>query len=175
VKKTRKIALLGILGAQALALSFLENLLPPMPFLMPGAKPGFSNIVTMFTAGTMGLGAALYITVIKALFALWRGGVTAMLMSLAGGILSTLVMWLLFRLKNKPFGYIGVGILSALAHNTGQLLVSMALLNAGVLGYIPVLIIFSLVTGALTGTVLKVIMPVLERQSKYFMRGNHKP
>ncbi|NLX93720.1 MAG: Gx transporter family protein, partial [Clostridiales bacterium] len=46
---TKKIALLGILGAQALALSALENLIPAFPGLPPGAKPGLSNIVTMYT------------------------------------------------------------------------------------------------------------------------------
>ena len=38
--KARKTALLGILCAQAIALSFLENLIPSLPFLPPGAKPG---------------------------------------------------------------------------------------------------------------------------------------
>jgi heptaprenyl diphosphate synthase len=41
--KTKRVALLGILGAQALAVSFLEGLLPALPGLPPGAKPGFST------------------------------------------------------------------------------------------------------------------------------------
>lgn len=75
--KARKTALLGILCAQAIALSFLENLIPSLPFLPPGAKPGFSNIVTMFTVLTLGLPQAMCITVFKALFALMTRGATA--------------------------------------------------------------------------------------------------
>ena len=70
--KARKTALLGILCAQAIALSFLESLIPALPFLPPGAKPGFSNIVTMFAVLTFGLPQAMCITVFKALFALAR-------------------------------------------------------------------------------------------------------
>ena len=91
--KARKTALLGILCAQAIALSFLESLIPALPFLPPGAKPGFSNIVTMFAVLTFGLPQAMCITVFKALFALATRGATAFFMSLAGGVLSTLAMW----------------------------------------------------------------------------------
>ncbi|MBQ1895476.1 MAG: Gx transporter family protein, partial [Clostridia bacterium] len=98
-KKTSFVALLGVLGAEALALSFLENFIPAVPGLPPGAKPGFANIVTMFTASTMGFLPALAITVLKSLFAFVTRGATAGMMSFAGGLLSTIVMVLLLRLK----------------------------------------------------------------------------
>ena len=47
-KKTERIALIGLLGALALVLGILENLLPPLPGMPPGAKAGLSNLVTMF-------------------------------------------------------------------------------------------------------------------------------
>lgn len=100
--KARKTALLGILCAQAIALSFLENLIPSLPFLPPGAKPGFSNIVTMFTVLTLGLPQAMCITVFKALFALMTRGATAFFMSLAGGVLSTLAMWAATKINPIP-------------------------------------------------------------------------
>ena len=43
--KARKTALLGILCAQAIALSFLESLIPALPFLPPGAKPDRKSVV----------------------------------------------------------------------------------------------------------------------------------
>lgn len=49
-KKTERIALIGLLGALALVLGILENLLPPLPGMPPGAKAGLSNLVTMFAA-----------------------------------------------------------------------------------------------------------------------------
>ena len=118
--KARKTALLGILCAQAIALSFLENLIPSLPFLPPGAKPGFSNIVTMFTVLTLGLPQAMCITVFKALFALMTRGATAFFMSLAGGVLSTLAMWAATKIKSDPFGLLGASTIAAVCHNAGR-------------------------------------------------------
>ncbi|MDD6011596.1 MAG: heptaprenyl diphosphate synthase, partial [Oscillospiraceae bacterium] len=59
--RAKKTAFLGILGALALVLGFLEQLIvPDIPFLPVGAKPGLSNIVTMYTACTLGFPGALY-------------------------------------------------------------------------------------------------------------------
>lgn len=164
----KKTALLGILGAQALALAFIENLIPPLPGLPPGAKPGFSNIVTMYTAATMGLPEALYITLVKAVFAgLTRGG-AAFLMSFAGGLLSTLVMFGLLKIKANPFGIAGVAVASATAHNIGQLLAAALLTSSiTIFAYAPMLLLFAVLTGLVTGTVLKLVMPALEKQSRF--------
>ncbi len=169
-KNTHFVALIGILGAQALALSFLENLIPAIPGLPPGAKPGFSNIVTMFTASTIGAPGALFITLIKSIFAGITRGATAFIMSLCGGLLSTLVMIMLLKLKDSPFGIMGVSIMSAVAHNVGQLIVACIVSGtpALVVGYGPLLLLFSLITGSVTGAILRVAMPALEKQSKYF-------
>lgn len=165
--KARKTALLGILCAQAIALSFLENLIPALPFLPPGAKPGFSNIVTMFTVMTIGLPQAMCITVFKAFFALITRGVTAFLMSLAGGVLSTIAMWATVKIKSNPFGLLGASVIAAVCHNIGQLACAVLLTGTGaVLGYAPALLIFSLITGAVTGTVLRIVMPALEKQTR---------
>lgn len=169
--KTSRVALLGILAAQAIAISFLENMIPAIPGLPPGAKPGFSNIVTMFVASTMDLPSALLITVVKALFAGVTRGVTAFLMSLTGGMLSTFVMFILFRLKRKPFGILGIAICSAVAHNAGQLLVAAFISGTPmILNYAPLLLIFAVVTGFITGSILQVLMPALEKQSKFFTK-----
>jgi heptaprenyl diphosphate synthase len=167
--KSKKIALLGILGAQALALSFLEGLLPALPGLPPGAKPGFSNIVTMFTAYSMGFRHAVLITLIKAAYAALTRGPTAFFMSLSGGLLSTVVMCLLIKQKKQRFGLIGISVASAIAHNAGQLIVAMLLTGSeAIIGYAPLLTLFALVTGIITGAILKAVIPALIRQSKYF-------
>ena len=115
----RRVAVTGLLGALALALSFLESLLPPLPVLPPGAKLGLSNIAVLFAVQSLGLLPALGVALVKGVFAgLTRGGV-AFLMSLSGGLLSTCVTFLLSRLKRPRFGLMGLGIAGALAHNTG--------------------------------------------------------
>lgn len=169
--KTQKIALLGILGAQALALSFIENLLPAMPFLPPGVKLGLSNIVTMFTAGTMGFLPALAVTLIKSLFVLLTRGVTAFFMSFGGGFLSTVAMCLMIKLVKDKTGFIGVAVVSAVCHNIGQLAVSIIVTKTtAFVYYAPVLLLSGVVMGVITGIILKAVMPLMMKQSKFFIR-----
>lgn len=171
---TYKIALFGVLSAGALTLSYLEGLIPTVAFMPPGAKMGFSNIATMFAASSMGIVSALAITFIKALFAGITRGVTAFFMSLCGGILSTVTMYLLFKLSKKT-GYMAIGIICALVHNFGQLIVAIITAgNLSVLGYAPVLLISGTVTGAVTGTVLRAVMPALERVTETITRKGGK-
>ncbi|MBR3587971.1 MAG: Gx transporter family protein [Clostridia bacterium] len=169
--KTQKIALSGILGAQALALSFIENLLPAMPFLPPGVKLGLSNIVTMFTAGTMGFFPALAVTLIKSLFVLLTRGVTAFFMSFGGGFLSTVAMCLMIKLVKDKSGFVGVAVVSAICHNIGQLAVSIIVTKTtAFVYYAPVLLLSGVVMGIITGIILKAVMPLLMKQSKFFIK-----
>ena len=171
---TYKSALFGVLSAVALTLSYLEGLIPTVAFMPPGAKMGFSNIATMFAASSMGIVSALAITFIKALFAGITRGVTAFFMSLCGGILSTVTMYLLFKLSKKT-GYMAIGIICALVHNFGQLIVAIITAgNLSVLGYAPVLLISGTVTGAVTGTVFRAVMPALERVTETITRKGGK-
>ena len=165
---TRKIALTGIMCALALALSYLETLIPAYPGFPPGAKPGLSNIVTMFMAGSAGTPHAFFITIIKGLFAGVTRGFTAMLMSLSGGILSTAAACLLFRFAKNKLGYIGISIFCAVCHNIGQLAAACIISGTAslVVGYGPLLLIFAVVTGLLTGAILKAVMPTLAKIAK---------
>lgn len=166
---TKRIAMIGVMGALALALSYLETLIPAYPGFPPGAKPGFSNIVTMFLAGSVGIGDAFFITVIKALFAGITRGFTAMLMSSAGGVLSTAAACILLRSKKIKLGYIGIGIICAVCHNIGQLLTACVISGTPslIVGYGPLLLLFAMVTGFITGTVLKLVIPYLDKLAKF--------
>lgn len=162
-------ALGGILCAQAIALSWLEGLIPAVPWMPPGAKPGFSNIVTMFAAGSLGPGYAFTITFIKALFAFLTRGATAGAMSLAGGLVSTLIMLLLLKKTGSGTGIIGVSVVCALSHNMAQLAVSAGMTGTRyTLYYAPVLGIAAVITGAVTGIILKAVLPALNKQKYYF-------
>ena len=161
IPPTRRLTLTALLAALALVLSALEGMLPPLPGLPPGAKPGLSNLATMYAAGTLGLFPTLGIVLIKALFAGMTRGFTAMLMSAAGGLVSTTLTWLL--LKKRTHGTIGIGILGALSHNFAQLLTAMAIVDTTMLAYLPWLCIFALCTGTLTGILLKLLWPLFQK------------
>ena len=174
-KNVRRIALVGILGAQGLALAWLESLLPAFPFLPPGAKPGLSNIVTMFTVSALGLPDAFFIVLLKAGFAGITRGFTAFWMSLCGGTVSMLVMWLLLKkLKSNPLGLVGTGICCALGHNLGQLIAAAVLTDTvTIIGYTPVLAVFGVLTGIVTGCVFRAVHPILIKQSKFFVSNDY--
>ncbi len=171
-KKTGRLALLGVLAAQALVLGALENLFPPLPGLPPGAKLGLSNIVTMFTASALGLWPALGIALLKALFAGISRGPVALLMSGSGGLCSTLLMVFLLRRKRCPFGLLGISVLAALAHNGAQLAVACLLSGtpALALSYGPLLLPAAVGSGILTGVLLKAVLPVLNKQKGSFLQ-----
>lgn len=158
---TKKVALYGILGALALVLSLFENvLIPDIPFLPAGAKPGLSNIVTMFTAYFCGTSGAFYITLLKALFALITRGASAFLMSFCGGILSTAALCIIIRFFGKNLSFIGIGVLCAVLHNFGQLVCACFISDSVLLlNYGKYLLIFALISGSLTGFILNLLMP----------------
>ena len=165
--KTNKVALLGIFGALALVLSFLEGMfVPDIPFLPVGAKPGLSNVITMYIASAMGFPGAVYITMLKALFALITRGTTGAFMSFTGGMLSTVCVCLLIKYQGRIFSYLGLGIAGAVMHNLGQLIAACIVSGTfALVNYGKYLLIFALVTGSVTGTVLLVLMPRLSKIS----------
>lgn len=161
-----KVAFTGVLAALALVLSILEGALPAIPGYPPGARLGLSNIAVMYTASTMGLPSALCIALIKGAFALFTRGGVAGLMSLLGGVCSTLVMWLC--LEKTTMSLILIGVLGSLSHNLAQLLAAWWLTSTTVLFYIPPLLVIGILTGMLTGLALKTTLPVLKKAAALF-------
>lgn len=168
--KSRKIAFYGILGALGLVLGFFESmLLPEIPFLPPGAKLGLSNLVTMYAAATGGFTAGFCITALKVLFAFITRGATAGFMSFCGGLLSLFAVCVLIKKEGKVFSFYGIGVASAVMHNSGQLFAACIITGTpGLLNYGKYLMIFALITGSVTGTALLLLMPRLKKISSFF-------
>lgn len=160
-KKTHEIALSGLLFALAMALSFLEGTLV-IPGLMPGMKLGLANIVVMYALFFMGPKQALVLDLLKALFVFLVSGWTAGFLSLCGGLLSLLMMWILYyHFPVRPTWFI-LSVCGALFHNIGQLLGASVILSSKMsLYYAPVMLILGLVMGAVTSVTLRAILPAL--------------
>ena len=160
--KTHSIALSGLLFALAMALSFIEGTLV-IPGLLPGMKLGLANIVVMYALFFMGPKQALVLDVLKAFFVFLVSGWTAGFLSLCGGLLSLLVMWLLYY--HCPL---------RLAHNIGQLLGASVILSTAVsLYYAPIMLVLGLVMGMLTSVTLRAMLPALGRLG-YNIQENRK-
>ena len=132
---SRRVSSGAMLVALAMIFSYVESLIP-INLGIPGIKLGVANLVTV---------TGLYI-----------------LYSLAGGILSFLVMLLLKRIKG--FSMIGISIAGGVSHNIGQIVVAMCVLeNTKLIYYLPVLMIAGTVTGILIGVVSRKILPAVSQ------------
>ena len=150
--KTKRLTLCAILIALALALSYTERFIPlQMVVPLPGVKLGLANIVTLMALYLMGPKSAFAILIPRCIFgAIFGGGITGLAFSLTGGILAMTVMCL--GRKVPIFSIYGVSILGAAAHNIGQILAAMVLMNSVYIGaYLPYLLGVSLFTGFATG------------------------
>ena len=147
---TKRIARWGLLVAAAMALSWLESLLP-VSGMAPGMKLGLANVVTLFALYRMSLRDAAGISLVRVvLTAATFGNAYSFAYSLAGAVLSLVVMAGLKRLDR--FSILGVSAAGGVCHNLGQLLVAVAVLGTARLGwYLPPLAVSGTVTGAAIG------------------------
>ena len=154
---TVKTVRVALLAALALALGVLEGVFTPI--LPPGVKAGISNIAVMLAAAHMGLCPALAIVFAKAVFALVTRGVIAFGMSFCGGMLSALLLWILFRFAKEHIGILGISMLGAFTHNLAQGVFALCVFGSAILAYLPILVLLSvpcgLVSGAATAAIRK--------------------
>ena len=153
-KKTQQLALGAMLTALALDLSTMENLFPVTAVIpLPGVKLGLANIITLFALYRLGAKPAMSILIARCLLgSLFAGNFSALLYSLMGGILAMLVM--IGLKQSKRLSIFGVSIGGAAGHNIGQIAAACITLgNTAVIGYLPLLLAVSLITGTVTGLV----------------------
>lgn len=82
--------------------------------------------------------------------------------SLAGGLLSLLVMYLLK--KSNLFSAVGISMAGGVAHNLGQLLIAALIVsNMKLFFYFPVLLFSGLISGILIGIVTYFILKKLPK------------
>lgn len=149
MKKTKRLVLLAMLTAVAMILSYVESLLPSVG--IPGVKMGLANIAVIFALFRFGWKEAAALSLVRVvLVSLLFGSVGAMLYSLAGAVLSLAVMALLRRIDR--FSTVGISVAGGVAHNAGQILMAMLMLQTKqLLGYLPVLAVSGIAGGVLTG------------------------
>ncbi|MCQ2547973.1 MAG: Gx transporter family protein [Clostridia bacterium] len=150
ISSTKAIALCGIMTTIALMLSYIEAIIP-FNFGVPGIKLGLANLVVMVALCNISAKHAFVIDLVRILLAgLLFNGLFGTLYSLAGGMLSIVVMILLY--KSKAFSVVGVSLAGGVAHNLGQLLVACVLVNnSNMFLYFPVLLFSGLITGIMIG------------------------
>ena len=150
VLKTKKVAVTGLLVALAMILSYVESLLPAF-VMVPGMKLGLTNLVVLTALLCMSPGYAFAINLVRiVLVGITFGNLFSMVYSLAGGIVSFFVMLLLK--KSGRFGPGGISAAGGVAHNFGQVLVAMFVLETGkLIYYLPFLCMSGTAAGLAIG------------------------
>ncbi len=129
--KIQRLTLLALCISLAMILSYVElRLLGDLPF-----RPGLPNIIIIWALYTLGIKDASMISFVRlflvcVLFA--QGRVDRLMYSLAGALLSLLVMALLKKLNF--LSSVGVSVSGAVMHNVGQVLVAAFLFDTWAVG-----------------------------------------
>ncbi|MEE0808858.1 MAG: Gx transporter family protein [Acutalibacteraceae bacterium] len=148
--KPKFIAFAGVSIALAMVLAYIEVIIPPLFPAIPGIKMGLPNIVIVFLLYRRGPTFAAIVSLLRILLvSMLFGNAMALMYSLAGGILSLLVMILLRKLNF--LSAVGVSVAGGVTHNVGQILMAMLLLNTSELGYYLVILT---VTGTISGILI---------------------
>lgn len=150
MKTTKSVARTGLLIVLALALSYLESLVP-LGIGVPGIKLGLANLVVIFALYRLGARDAILISLIRVLLvAILFGSVLSLAYSAAGAMLSFLVM---LGLKGSgKFTCTGVSVAGAVAHNLGQMLAAVVLLETSrLVWYFPALCVSGVTAGVCIG------------------------
>lgn len=148
--RLRRMTTLSLLFALAMIFSFVESRLPTF-IPVPGVKLGLCNVVIIFTLLRLGAPSAIAVSLLRVILSsILFGNAAAFFYSLAGAVLSLAAMILFSRLR--LFSAVGISVLGGVMHNIGQLLMAWIILGtAGVLYYLPVLLIAGTVAGILIG------------------------
>ena len=159
MKRSKELAVCGMLTALAIILSIVERMFPLDAIIpVPGVKLGLAKVVTLFALTRLGLRESL------ALASLLMGSVTAFLFSLFGGLLALFVMWALLHAEGKFCSLLGVSVAGAAAHNIGQIAAAVLWMKTtAVLAYLPYLLLMSVPLGLVTGLVCAVVLTHMKK------------
>ena len=158
----RRIAVLALFSAMAVAIHWAEGLLPP-PLPVPGVKLGLANAVTLLVMVTCSAFEAFLVLMVRILIgSLVFGQAIGFLYSIAGGIACFLIMLFLLRFLGGRYLPL-VSLFGALAHNAAQLITAVLLTGTpGVFAYAPLLVLSGTVTGLFIGLIAHFALPFLK-------------
>ena len=164
MNRNEKLTKMAMLVALAMIFSYVESLIP-INFGIPGMKLGVANLVTVTGLYFLELPEVFLVVVTRILLTgfLFGNGMS-IIYSLAGGILSLLMMAVIKRING--FSVIGVSIMGGVSHNIGQIIVaSIVVENLKLVYYLPALLIAGAVTGFIMGILSKNILPIVQKEA----------
>ncbi len=162
---TKKTAILGLVLAYALILSYIESLIPFFGGV-PGMKMGLPNMAIVYLLYEYGKAEGILVNILRiVLSGLMFGNLFGILFSVAGAVISFAVMCLVK--KTDIFDIKGVSICGGVAHNIGQLLIAAFVVKTtGIVYYLPLLLISGSVCGYLNGFIAQSFIGYINRSRR---------
>lgn len=155
IATTRQDHRIAWLAALAIVIHVLESTLPTP---LPGVKPGLANVVTIAVLLEFGWPSAAWVSLLRVLCGSLLLGTfltPTFLLSLGGALASTLVLALAVQLPGRGFGPVGLSLLGAMGHMSGQFWIAYALFipHPALLRLLPVLLTLALLFGIGSGII----------------------
>ena len=149
---TKKITALSMLTAFALVCSIIEDRFP-LPINLPGVKLGLANIFIFSVIILFGFSEALLVVFVRVVMnAMFGITPAAILYSLPAGLVSSTIMFLLYKCASKQFSIVSISICSSVMHILTQLTIAYLILKESLIfSLLPILLLSAIVTGLFVG------------------------
>ncbi len=148
----KRISIIAMLLAMAIVVSVLESFIP---MFIPGFKLGLANVITLIMLYEFRSSEAFLVQILRiVIVGLLRGTFLSpiFIMSLSGGLLSFLLMWIFSKIK--LFTSIGVSVIGAVTHSIGQIIAAIFIIGTdAIIYYFPFIGLLSLGSGILSGVI----------------------
>ncbi len=169
--RNRQICSVSLLISIGLILHFVEAIIP-INYIVPGAKLGLSNIVSLLGLMIFGFKIGFIIVISRILLGSLLIGTFLsfnFFMSLNGGMIAYFLMSIVFYLTEDKFTAVGISIIGAVFHNLTQLMTAVLIIeNISLLYYLPYLSLFGVASGLGTGLIVNFVYSYLKNTGKTF-------
>lgn len=159
MSKTQSMSFLAMLSAMAIVLNMIENMLA----LPLGVRIGMANIMALIVVHIYGVKEMIFVNLLRVVVSGLLSGIILSYpwwMSVGGVTLSSLMLMTVYKHSSFMF----TGVMCAIAHSVGQILVlSFFLTSSAFMPYLGIMIIMSIITGILTGKVSEIATKRLKR------------
>lgn len=164
MSRAKRITWVAILVTLGILLSIIENMIPlPIPF--PGVKLGLANLIILLGFEILRPGEVLMVSAFRVLLVgMLFGGFSSMIYAGFGALLSYTLMLLVRSLLTDKISQVGISIMGAIGHNSGQIGAAIVMLGSfKILSYLPILMVSGIITGFLTGFFANYVLKHLSR------------
>lgn len=163
-----KVALVAVLAALAVILSYLESLIS-LGFIFPGFKIGLSNVTVLIVLYLFGAVPATVFGLSKSVFSLLLFGRLSSLLFSVGGMILSLFIMIILRYSGK-FSIYAVSACGSVFHIWGQVFAAaLCFSTLSVFGFIPILSFLAVLSGTVVAIAAR---PVIESYLTKNVKGD---